>query len=529
MAAAAPCAGARVTEVARETGVRFLHDKGARGAKRLPETMGSGLAWLDYDYDGWLDLYLVQSGPFPEGTKGGNRLFRNLGNGHFVDVTEAAGAGGHGYGQGVVSGDLDGDGFGDLYVTAFGETLFLRNLGDGRFAEETAERGLGVRGWSSSAALGDVDGDGDLDLYVTRYLRYDPEQEPFCADETTGGRRYCDPSLFLGAPDVLLRNEGSGTFVDVTEDAGLGEATGRGLGVVLVDLDGDFAPEIYVANDLTLNLLFRNRGGGRFEDVSLLSGAAVNGEGKAEAGMGIGVGDLDEDGDPELAITNFDVETNTLYDNRGALYFEDVSAPSGFGPPSFNRLGFGIVFADFDGDRHLDVFVANGHIFENPNRQNDFAQPNQILEGDGSGRFAASPCPPLETKAAVHRGLAAGDYDNDGSADVGVQANGGWFELWKVRSGQRGWVGVRLEGPNENSEAVGAVVSLTDGSKTSMRWVLAGDSYQSSSDRRVLFALPSSPAGPRTLRVTWSDGMRWSLRSPPSDAYLVLRRVAAEG
>ena len=504
-------------EVAEAVGVSFVHHRGSTPEKRLPETMGSGLAWLDADGDGWLDLYLVQSGPSdePASPEAANRLFRNVG-GRFVEVREAGGAGDRGYGQGVVAGDFDGDRSVDLYVTNRAVDRFYRNRGDGTFEVGAP----GVADWSSSAAFADGDGDGDLDLYVTRYLDLETGEPIFCGDPETGERRYCDPSLFEGLGDRYLENLGPEGFSNRTEEAGLASADGRGLGVLFTDLTGDGAPDLYTANDLTLNLLFRNRGDGTFEDLSLLSGAAVNLEGKAEAGMGLAVGDVDGDLDPDLAVTNFDVETNTLYRNEGDLFFLDVSAESGFGVPSFNRLAFGLVMADFDGDGILDVYVGNGHIFEDPAREHvRYEQPDQLFRGVGKGGFLEVPCPALGELAQVTRGVAAGDYDDDGDLDLGVQANGGRFQLLENEISTR-WIGVRLRGPAPNTGGIGAKVELTTDRRRRVSWVLAGSSYQSSSDPRILFSLGEEET-PLALEVVWPWGRgRTRIRTPATGGYL---------
>jgi len=542
-----PCQGVPFTEVADELGARFHHDRGASEARHLPETMGAGLAWLDFDGDGWIDLYAVQSGPFPpDGSPGSaDRLLRNRpdpgsGGRAFEEVGGLPATGVRGYGQGVVAGDVNGDGAVDLYLTNFGPDRLLLNRGDGTFRDATAEAGIAVGGWSSSAALGDGDGDGDPDLYVTRYVDYDPQAPLFCGDPETGLRRYCDPSLFGGAADVYLVNQGDGTFRDATAEAGLSGARGRGLGALFTDLDGDGRPDLYVANDLTLNLFFRNRGDGRFEDLSLLAGVAANADGKPEAGMGVAAGDVDGDGAPEVGVTNFDVETNTLYRNLalgGDLPgFEDISAASGFGPPSFNLLGFGLVFADLDLDGDLDAWVANGHIFEDPARDNvAYTQPDLLLLGDGRGHFRSEACGVLATGPAVGRGLAAGDFDNDGDVDLAISNSGGPLALLRneVRGeGQGGgaFLGVILRGGRAGG--LGAKVTLETQAETTparptptrlhqLRQAMAGDSYQSTSDRRLLFGLPPEPP-PRTLEITWPTGQRRRLRHPPAGVYLVV-------
>ena len=519
--AAQPCDRFPFVEVAVSSGVIFQHRTGAIGRRHLPETMGAGVAWIDFDGDGWLDLYFVQSGSYPPGAaaEAGNRLFRNRGNGSFVAVTHTSGASHRRYGQGVLVVDVDGDGFRDLYLTNVGEDTLLLNRGNGTFAEAALppHDGEGIN-WGSAAAAADADGDGDLDLYVARYVEYDPENELFCGDAETGRRTYCDPSLFRGQNDRYLRNLGAGTFEDATVWAGLDGARGRGLGVVFVDLDGDTVPDLYVANDLTLNFVYRNRGNGSFEDLSLPSGAAVNREGRPQAGMGVAVGDFDHDGDADLAVTNFDVETNTLYRNDGELLFEDVSAASGFGQPSFNLLGFGLAAADFDGDGHLDIYVANGHIFEQPKRDNvTYRQPDLLLSGDGQGGFVDLSCDWLNQRWQVGRGAAAADFDNDGDIDLAVSNSDAEPSLMRNEVSGGAWLGVELVGRPPNTEAVGALVVLETEGGVQTRWVHAGRSYQSSADRRLLFGLVG---GARHLDIRWPTGSRQRIVSPAVGRYL---------
>lgn len=520
------CSGVSLVERTGELGIEFTHENGGLGEKHLPETMGSGVAWLDFDGDGWLDLYLVQSGPYPpDGSPGaGNRLYRNLAGSGFADVTEGSGAADRGYGQGAVAADVDGDGEVDLYVANYGGDVLLRNNGNGSFTDATEESGLGADDWSSSAAFADADADGDLDLYVTRYLIYDDDHGLFCGDVESGERRYCDPSLFRGLSDHYYENLGGGRFAEVSERAGIAPADGRGLGVVFTDLDGDSRPDIYVANDETVNFLFRNLGGGRFQDVSLLSGAAVNDQGKPEGGMGIAVADVDEDGDPDLAVTNFDVETNTLYRNLGGAGFEDRSVASGFGIPSFNLLGFGILAGDLNRDGHLDLFVANGHIFERPPRDTvTYAQRPLIFLGDGAGSFRPIRCSRIWEQPVVARGLAGADYDNDGDPDLVLSTNDGPALLLENRPAGGRWIGVRLAGPGANNGAVGSEASLVWSGGVQRRWVMAGDSYQSSSDPRILFGLPED-GKVEHLELRWPDGTRIRLVDPPWNRYLTVRR-----
>ncbi|MCI0343986.1 MAG: CRTAC1 family protein, partial [Chloroflexi bacterium] len=359
---------------------------------------------------------------------------------------------------------------------------------------------------------------------VARYVVYDPAAPLRCTEPGGEAARYCDPTLFVGEDDRYYENLGDGRFRDASALAGLAPDDGRGLGVVFTDLDGDRRPEVYVANDLDPNLLLANRGG-RFVDVSLVSGAALSREGRAQAGMGIAAADFDADADPDLVVTNFDVEINAHYRNDGRLAFEEVATASGLGLPSFNRLGFGVLAQDFDRDGALDVFVANGHIFERPRRDNvAYAQPSQLLAGDGRGGFAAVDCPALEALPLVTRGAAAGDFDNDGAPDVALGVNGGPLRLWRNGADRGAWLGVTLRGPVGNSEGVGAELVLEAGERAQRRWVTAGDSYQSTSDRRVLFGAPAAEPLD-SLTVIWPDGARRRLLTTPRDRYLVVPKA----
>ena len=540
LAAAPEECGFSFSEVAAEVGLRFHHEAGAAGGLHLPETMGAGVAWIDFDGDGWLDLYLVQSGPFPpDGGSAADRLFRNLGPdeaGEFRFVSAEVGELGRGYGQGVVAADVDGDRDVDLLVSHYGPTVLLLNDGAGRFApaEALSPAREDEFPWGSSMALADADGDGDIDLYVSRYLDYDPGHGLDCRRDGPGSPpEVCDPSLFPGQRDRYYENRGDGSFEDATEAAGFGGADGKGLGVLFTDLDVDGRPDVYVANDLTLNLLFRNRSDGTFEDLSLLAGAAVNRNGRPEAGMGLAVADFDVDGDPDLAVTNFDVETNTLYRNAGqasGMLFEDVSATTGFGQPSFNLLGFGILAEDFDRDGALDVYVANGHIFASPRRDNtEHRQRNLLLRGlagAGRGRFVEARCAWAGEEPLVSRGAAAADFDNDGDADLAVTANDGPARLWRNDTpGPAGamWLGLELRGDSPNTQAVGAVATLAGAweQPPARRWAIRGDSYQSSSGHRLRWAVPAG-GSPSRLDVRWPSGARTRIVDPPVAVYLIV-------
>ena len=351
--------------------MRFVHDRGSTPERRLPEMVGSGMAWLDYDRDGWMDLYVVQGGPFPPAghAKAGDRLYRNNGDGTFTDVTEKAGLHDTSYGMGATAADYDNDGFVDLYVTNYGGNVLYHNNGNGTFTDVTARARVAGPRWGTSAAWGDIDGDGYLDLFVGQYADDRKDKDLFCGDRATGERDYCPPIMYDGTVSVLYRNNGDGTFTDITREAGLGKAVGKALGVLFLDYDLDGKPDIYIANDQVMNFLFHNLGGGRFEDVTVTSGTGFGLEGNPQGGMGVDAGDLDGDGLPDIVVANFESEPNEYYRNLGSGIFEDLSLSSGFGPPTLPYVKFGLNLLDVDNDGDLDAYMANGHIYDRPKRQ----------------------------------------------------------------------------------------------------------------------------------------------------------------
>jgi hypothetical protein len=496
-------------DVAAAAGLAFQHDRGTTKQHQLPETMGAGVAWLDYDKDGWMDLYVVQSGPFPEdgSLRARDRLYRNE-NGKFTDVTEKAGLKDTAYGMGAIAGDYDNNGLTDLFVTNFGRNILYRNGGDGTFTDVTEKAGAAGSGWSTSAAFADFDGDGDLDLFVVRYLDYSVEKNYFCGDPVKGKRDYCHPSLYPPIGNLLFRNNGDGTFTDVTAGSGIERALGKGLGVVVADLDGDGKPDVYVANDTTMNFLFRNLGGMKFEDVSLISGAGVNSAGRAFGGMGVSAADMDGDGRADLMVANFEAEPNSLYRNLGDGVFEDASAVSGFGPPAFNFSGFGLNPFDAANAGRLDVFIANGHVLESPKMQGvTYAERPFLMWNDGKGKFRERGCGDPFRRELVGRGSAVADYDNDGDIDIAVSNSGGPLELLRNRGGSgNGWIGLVLKGSKSNRLGIGARVTLETELSRQVREVKAGDSYLSSSDPRVHFGLGKAKEI-RRLEVRWPSGI----------------------
>ncbi len=544
----APAAGADepiFVDLARDTGLDFVHFNGMTGDFYFPEMTGQGGALLDYDGDGDLDLYLVQGGmlgpgktladalePPPPGRPEGDRLFRNdLSDSRlrFVDVTEASGISALGYGMGAATGDYDGDGDLDIYVTNYGPNQLLQNRGDGTFADVTAETGAGDDRWSTSALFFDYDADGLLDLYVVNYVAFDLERNPACY-AASSRRDYCGPSGFPPQADRLLRNLGGGRFEDVTLRALAGARPSPGLGAAAADLDGDGRLDLYVANDGEANQLWINAGDGGFIERGLLAGVAVNGEGRAEASMGIDSADFDGDGDEDLFLTHLSGETNTLYVNDGSGLFEDHSVRSGLGAPSVRYTAFGTGWLDFDRDGWLDLMILNGAVrtLDAQARAGEsypLKQPNQLFRGDGDGSLAevtAIAGAPF-AMPEVSRGLAIGDLDNDGDEDAVQFNNNGPVRLLINRSGARSnWLGARPLSALSEATWLGTrtIAALADGRRIARR-SRADGSYCSARDSRVILGI-GEQADIARLDVAWPGGARSAWLDPPLGRYLTL-------
>ncbi|MFN0112379.1 MAG: CRTAC1 family protein, partial [Blastocatellia bacterium] len=525
-------------EVAAETGLNFHHFTGATGEYFMPEIMGSGVALFDYDNDGDLDVYLLQGSkldtrdsaklkfPLPKDWKSGNRLFRNelapSGKLKFTDVTEAAGVGLIAYGMGAATGDYDNDGDVDLYITNFGSNVLYRNNGNGTFKDVTAEASVDDPRWSSSAAFVDYDQDGRLDLFVCNYVDFTVKGNKPCF-APTGEVDYCSPSAYRPAPDRLFHNEGGGKFSDATLASGVSAAYGPGLGVTCADFNGDGLTDIYVANDGAANLLWLNKGGGKFEETGLMAGAAYAADGMPRAGMGVTAGDIDNDGDEDLLVTNLTKQGSSLFRNNGKALFDEVTADFNLAQSSFLSTGFGVSWLDYDNDGWLDLFAANGAVTLMPSLRGQpypFHQRNQLFHNEvitatGRERSGQRVFREITAEAGaalqlseVSRAAAFGDVDNDGDVDVLIANNNGPARLMLNQGAKANhWLQVKLVGVKDNRDGIGARVAVIR--KAGMLWrrVHTDGSYLAANDPRVHFGL-GKEAAIEGVGVIWPGGSR---------------------
>ena len=522
-ASAPPAIQVQFTDVTHAAGIQFIHRHGGTGKKYFVETSGAGAAFFDYDNDGDADLYAVQSGTLPGhrgfgGPPNESKLYQNQGDGRFVDVTKQAGVGNFGYGQGACVGDYNADGFLDLFVTNFGANRLYRNNGDGTFADVTRAAGVAQPGYNTAAAFSDIDGDGNVDLYVARYAKYRIGSDPKCS-QAPGLHSYCPPAQFDGDPDVLLRNNGDGTFSDITANAGLDDAHGKGLGVVFFDHNDDGRPDLYVANDGTQNRLYENIGGGRFKDISIAAGVALGESGLMAAGMGVDAGDYDGDGRFDLYVANFTTEPNDLYRNASDGVFETRSAPAGLAEPSLPFTGFGAAFVDYDLDSHPDLMVANGHVADDIEKATPgvtYAQPDSLYRNLGNGRFedVSQRVGADFVRPTVSRGMALADIDRDGDVDVFINNNNGPGALLRNDGGNANrWIQLRLKARSGDPFALGARVVLESGDRRQVREVRSGTSYCSQPDLTVVFGLGNHQRVDRVL-VRWPGRKEQEWRNP---------------
>ena len=502
----------QLVDVTAKAGLQHVHNNGAYGGKLLPETLGSGCAFLDYDADGWQDILLVNGMDWPGHSRQRStlRLYRNNRTGTFTDVTRAAGLDVELYGMGVAVGDFDNDGFADVFVTGVGQNRLFRNTGKGAFVDVTRASGLGGRtAFSTSAMWVDVDRDGLLDLFVCNYVKWSAEHDVFCSLDGKQ-KSYCTPEAYRGETCWLFRNRGNGTFEDVTATCGIFDSSSKSLGVALIDHDQDGWPDIFVANDTQPNKLYRNQRNGTFKDVALEAGVAFSDDGKARAGMGVDAGDFDGSGRPGLAITNFEGEMVGLYRAEAGTY-RDIAVLAGVGQPSRDRLGFGCAFADFDLDGRLDLVVVNGHIDDtvrNIRGNIGHAQPPQLFlnQGNGSFREAASTLGGGFAQARVGRGLAYGDFDRDGDVDLLITTNNGPAVLFRndQSAGNRS-LRLRLVGTKSNRDAIGASVRVFHGGTSQSRLVHSGSSYLSQSELPLTFGVGRRDRVERVV-INWPTG-----------------------
>jgi len=525
----APAATARFTDVTREWGIAFKHVSGAFGKKYLPETMGSGVAVLDYDGDGRQDLFFVNGTRFPGSSVAPaySALYRNEGPGQFKDVTASVGLKVEAYGLGVAAADYDNDGDLDLYLTALGPNHLFRNDA-GHFKDVTAEAGVGDPGFSASAAFLDYDKDGRLDLFVTNYVEWTQATDLRC---TLNGRdkSYCTPESYKGQSVRLYRNLGTGKFEDATKRAGLLDANSKALGVAVFDFDQDGASDLFVANDTQPNKLYRNKGDGTFEELGVAAGVAFSETGVARAGMGVDAGDYDGSGRPGLVIGNFSNETMSLYHNEGHGLFLDDSPASGIGKESLLTLTFGAFFFDFDLDGRLDIFASNGHVadeIQSVQPRVAYAQPPHLFRNLGNRRFrgVGKEAGPALQQAVVGRGAAYGDLDGDGDLDVVLAVNGGPARVLRNDTPMAGtYVRLRTVGERSNRDGLGAraTLSLSSGRKASAD-VKTGSSYCSQSELPLTFGLAPGERAQK-LEVRWPSGKVDVLDNPATGKLLVVK------
>jgi hypothetical protein len=498
------------------SGINFVHTSGKSSQKYLPESTGAGCAFFDYDNDGWMDIYLVNSGPcdFWNPTKPlRNALYRNNRDGTFADVTEKAGVPGGGYGMGVAAGDYNGDGFPDLYVTQYGRSILYRNNGDGTFTDVTEKAGVAAPGWASSAVWFDYDNDGRLDLFVCRFVDFSKLKHHVCyapnIPALAGINEYCYPRIFDPMPSWLFHNNGDGTFTDVSQQTGIGGNAGKAWGVVATDINNDGFLDLFVANDTTANFIFANRAGKRFEEIGFTAGVAYGEGGKARSGMGVDSADLDQDGWMDLFVTNLDHELYGIYHNKHDESFEDIAAPSGIARATQTMSGWGVKFFDYDNDGNLDLIIANGHpddLIDKINPGVSYNEPMLLFQNTGAGlKNVSAESGPLFARPLAARGLALGDFDNDGSVDVLVAVNDGAPVLLRNNAGkQNNWLGVKLVGKKCNPDGIGARIAYQAGDLRRQLMKVGGGSYLSSHDPRMVLGL-----GKRE-KVEWLE-VKWPM------------------
>jgi enediyne biosynthesis protein E4 len=520
-----PRAAERVqfTDITAAAGIHFTHNAGRTGKKWLPETMGSGCAFLDADGDGWLDILLVNGKDLvPRGRHTTAALYRNNHDGTFTDITRGSGLDIEIYGLGVAVGDYDNDGRDDLYITALGGDHLFHNEGAGRFRDVTREAGITNAVFPASAAWFDYDRDGKLDLFVANYVQWTAQGDLWCSlDGST--KSYCTPESYKGASPKLYRNLGGGKFEDTTQKAGLADSGSKALGIAVLDYNGDGWPDLFVANDTQPNKLYRNLQNGHFQEEGLAAGVAFGEDGVARGAMGVDAVDYDRSGKPHLVVGNFSNQMLGLYHNEGNGLFVDEAPRSPVGRASLLSLTFGLFFFDYDLDGHPDIFAANGHIEAEIARVQprvQYAELPLLFHNQGRGTFEPEPA---FQKAMVARGAAYGDFDRDGDLDVLVTTNNGPAYLYRNDGGNRNhWLQVRLTGVQSNRDGIGSVVRVTSASGTQWQTVHSGSSYCSASDLALTFGL-GKDATASAIEIQWPSGIRQKLADVKADQHLSIR------
>ena len=513
-------------EVSPQTSkITWVHDNAQSVDRQLPETVGAGCAFLDYDNDGWMDVYFVNSGPsdfFTPPTPLKNALYRNNGNGTFTDVTDKAGVAGGKFGMGVAAADFDADGFVDLYITNYGPNILYRNNGNGTFTDVTDKAGVASSGWSTCATWFDFDNDGKLDLFVSSFVFYDKSQNPLCTDATLQRRYYCVPRLFKPTPSRLYRNNGNGAFTDVSRESGIADHPGKSFGAVATDVNNDNLMDLFVANDTMPNFLFVNKGGGKFEEVGLAAGVAYGEAGRPRSGMGVDAADYDGDGWQDLFVANIDHEFFSLYHNDKELIFTDQ--PGEIAPSTQLLSGWGLKFFDYDNDGDPDLFLVNGHpddMIESRIPRVKHKEPLLLFENTGRGfKDVSATSGSVFGKVFSGRGMAVGDFDNDGDLDVLASNNGEPPLLLRNQGGNKNnWLGLELVAKKSNSAAVGAVITWQAGTLRRTRLRTGGGSYLSSHDPREILGVGTAKKID-SVQIRWPSGVTDKLTNVPLNKYI---------
>jgi enediyne biosynthesis protein E4 len=514
---------------AARSGIRWVHDNAMSEFRYLPETCGSGCAFLDYDNDGWMDIYLVNSGPsdfYTPKTPIRNALYRNNRDGTFTDVTEQAGVAGGTFGMGVAVGDYDNDGLPDMFVTSYGRCILYHNNGDGTFTDVTDKAGLRLPGWTTSAVWFDYDNDGRLDLFVCSFVEFSLQTNIFCGDNKLGKRYYCIPRVFNPTASCLFHNNGDGTFTDVSQGTDIARAMGKALGVVATDVNNDGLMDLFVANDTVQNFLFMNRGGGKWDEIGLAAEVGFSANGQPRSGMGVDAYDFDQDGLEDLFVANVDQEMFSLYRNRGNESFQDVAHANQVAQSTRLLSGWGLKFFDYDNDGQTDLLLANGHpddMIEAYSSQVKYREPLLLFRNEGGRlRDVSKGSGPVFEKSFPARGLAVGDFDNDGRLDVLVNNNGDAPLLLHNRAGEgHHWVGLHLEGTACNRDAIGARIAWSVNGIVRRRLKTGAGSYLSAHDPREILGLgPSQTVD--WIEITWPrpSGRTERVTDVPIDRYL---------